>query len=152
MFTAGDAFLVRIALLAVEMNTPGRCGETLSVLDAASPTICAAAETIYEDDFESGPNGWSVAHSGPFGPPTPYDWVQTQDPLPFDRPGAAWYCEDRDIGDCNMQDESARHSLFSPPIDLPDEAAFPFLSFTHYMESEAGWDGGNLRRFARESC
>ncbi|UCC31157.1 MAG: M4 family metallopeptidase [Phycisphaerales bacterium] len=140
MFTPADAAEVETALLAVEMDTPGRCGWTVHVLNSDPPSQCVMAAVIFEDDFEGGINGWSVSNSGP---PTPYDWVQT-DALPFGRDGTAWFCENGGAGDCDNQDESASHSLFSPPVNLPPDADFPYLAFTHYMESERGYDGGNL--------
>jgi Zn-dependent metalloprotease len=144
VFTVADAEQVDRALRAVEMDTPGRCGWTVEVLSSDPPNVCTARTIIFADDFESGINGWTFSNTGPFGPPTPYDWVQTTTALPFRRPGAAWHCEDRNIGNCADQDETARHSLFSPPIVLPAEADSPFVSFTHYMESEPSWDGGNV--------
>jgi len=140
MFTSADAVDVETALLAVEMDTPGRCGWTVDVLSSDPPGRCAMATVVFEDDFESGTNGWTVSNSGPA---TPYNWVKTST-LPFGRDGVAWFCENSNLGDCNSQDESARHSLFSPPITLPRDADFPYVSFRHYMESEPGYDGGNL--------
>jgi hypothetical protein len=144
MFSAADALEVDRALLAVEMNTPGSCGWTVEILDPDPPNQCTARTVIFADDFEGGDTGWTVSTTGPSGPPTPYDWARTTDPLPFGRPGVAWYCENDNLGDCDGQDESARHSLFSPPIAVPAEAEFPFVAFAHYMESEPAWDGGNL--------
>ncbi|MGD2111572.1 MAG: M4 family metallopeptidase, partial [Phycisphaerae bacterium] len=143
-FTQFDATQVDLALRAVEMDTRGRCGWSYAVLDSDPPTECADATVIYEDDFESGANGWAVSNTGPFGPPTPYDWAQTSEGLPFSRSGIAWHCEDRNIGDCDEQNESAVHSLMSPLIPLPPEARHVYASFTHYMESEPGWDGGHV--------
>ncbi len=140
MFTVADAEEVDKALMAVEMDTPGRCGWTVHVLSSELPNQCAASAILFEDDFESGIGGWTVYNSGP---PTPYDWVQVTE-LPFERPGAAWFCSDPNLGDCDSQDESARHSLVSPPIMLPADAEFPYLAFTHYMQSEPAYDGGNV--------
>ncbi|MFH0981710.1 MAG: M4 family metallopeptidase, partial [Planctomycetota bacterium] len=144
LFTAADAFEVDKALLAVEMNTPGACGASVPVLDSAAPLLCTARATLFADDFESGTNGWAVSNSGP---PTPYDWVQTSGPLPFQRPGAAWFCSDPDIGDCSTSgvNEAAVHSLFSPVIATPAEVNLPALVFTHFVETEPRWDGGDVR-------
>ena len=142
LFIADDAAQVDRALLAVEMNTPGRCGQTTPVLNPDPPPECAAHTIISANDFENGAGAWTVSNSGP---PTPYDWVLTDEPLPFGRSGTAWFCADRNIGDCAAWDESAVHSLFSPPIALPDDAKFPVLTFTHCVETERGWDGGNLK-------
>lgn len=140
MFTAADAEQVDRALLAVEMNTEGACGATVDVLNSDPPELCEGRQVIFEDDFEGGSNGWTVHNTMP---PTPYDWVQVGD-LPFDRPGTGWFGEDRHVGDCEGQDESAAHYLTSPPISLPDDLFEPTLVFTHFVETEPGWDGGNL--------
>jgi len=144
VFTASDAAEVDKALLAVEMNTEGACGASTSVLDPTPPTLCDYRLTIYQDNFEAGVNGWTVSHTGPGGPPTPYDWAQTG-ALPLGRAGTAWFADDPSIGNCNTIDESAVHSLFSPSIVLPSQLTSPTLMFTHYLESEAFYDGGNVK-------
>ncbi|MGD2107984.1 MAG: M4 family metallopeptidase [Phycisphaerae bacterium] len=138
-FTAADAAEVDKALRAVEMNTVGACGEP-SVVDDTPPELCDGRQLIYADNFEHGANGWSVDNTNP---PTPYDWVQTQD-LPYERPGTAWYAEDRSVGDCDAQDESAVHYLASPPIVMPLNLFEPKAVFTHSVFTESGYDGGNL--------
>jgi hypothetical protein len=60
-------------------------------------------------------------------------------------PGVGWFAEDRDIGDCQTADESAVHSLMSPPIDLFENATQPTLTFTHFITTEPKYDGGNLK-------
>lgn len=140
MFTTADAAEVDKALLAVEMNTEGACGATVPVLDPTPPELCEGRQIVFEDDFETGPDGWTVHNTNP---PTPYDWVQVGD-LPFDRPGTAWFGEDRHIGDCAVFIESAAHYLTSPTIQLPPDIFEPTLAFTHYVETEPEWDGGNL--------
>jgi len=144
VFTAADAAEVDESLLAVEMDTPGACGQTVSVLIPDTPVRCANRTLIYADDFENGTNGWTVSHAGPAGPPTPYDWEQTTD-LPLGRSGTAWFGADPGIGNCSTVDESAVHSLFSPAIVLPAETEVPVLDFTHLLATEGGWDGGNVK-------
>ncbi len=141
VFTADDAAQVEMALRAVEMNTPGRCGQTLSLLDPNPPPQCPHKTVVFADDFENGVHGWTVSNSNP---PTPYDWERTTATLPFGREGAAWFCDDPDLGDCDKQDESAVHSLVSPPIFLAGDDGRLLLSFTHYLAAETSWDGGNV--------
>ncbi|UCE62286.1 MAG: M4 family metallopeptidase [Phycisphaerales bacterium] len=142
-FTAEDAAEVDKALLAVEMNTDGLCGATNLFFDPDPPEQCSNRTTVYTSDFENGPNGWySFVTIG--NPPTPSPWQWTTD-LPAFREGFAWFCSDPDIGDCGSQDESAVHSLYSPVIALPPAAADLRLIFAHYVATETGWDGGNLR-------
>lgn len=140
MFTAADAASIDQALLAVELNTAGACGEVIPTLDSAPPPVCEQEIVIFADDFEGGAAGWTVENSAP---PTPYDWQQVQD-LPFDRPGTAWFCEDRLVGDCQTVDETSTHDLVSPSIVVP--AAFKTLTlrFTHFVEVEPRFDGGQV--------
>ncbi len=140
-FTEDDALQVDLALQAVEMNTPGRCGRTIAVLDPRTPRQCGRRVLLFQDGFESTQSGWTTAHTDS---PTPYDWVISSEPLPHDRPGRAWFCADPDLGDCDKVDESALHSLISPPIQLPATLDFPLLRFTHYLDTELGYDGGNV--------
>ncbi len=145
VFTQSDADEINKALLAVEMNTRGRCGAN-EVLDADPPTECTPRDGIYFDDFESGVNGWTVSHVGPFGGGVnPYDWTQESGGLPDGWPGTVWFCDDLNAGNCGTQDESAAHSLFSPSIVMPMGVNSPTLAFNHFMESEALWDGGNIK-------
>ena len=143
-FTLDDATSVARALLAVEMDTRGRCGETVTVLDSTPRRICGNARVIFEDDFEGGGGAWRAYHESPASLPTPYDWVVISESLPFDRAGSVWFCENLDAGDCQEEDETAVHYLVSPPIALPTDANFPYLAFTHYLATEGGWDGGTL--------
>ncbi len=140
--TADDVLEVARALRAVEMDTAGQCGFGDRVLTSNAAFRCPSWTTIFVDDFESGADGWMMFNSGP---PTPYDWALTTGVLPFGRPGVAWFCEDRNIGDCDEQDESAVHSLLSPVIVLPGDADSTMLSFTHYIRTEGSWDGGNVK-------
>lgn len=142
VFTAFDATQVNEALLAVEMNTTGACGASEFLLVSTPPFVCPNGPTIFEDNFESGTNGWTVSNSNP---PTPYNWVQTSGGLPFGRGGTVWLGEDRSVGDCSSVVEAATHSLTSPIINIPAGVNRPLISFTHYLASEPSWDGGNIR-------
>jgi len=145
VFTAFDAVQVNEALLATEMNTTGRCGAN-EVLAAEIPDPCSTQSMIYSDHFTAGnPNGWTLSVSGPTGPPTPYQWVLRNSGLPAGITGTAWFAEDRNIGNCTSQDESAIHALTTPVINLPATVVGLTLGYTHYVETEAGYDGGNVK-------
>ena len=140
MFTAFDAEQVDKALLAVEMNTEGACGYSPDVLEPDDPAQCSPRDVIYQDGFESGANGWTVANTASN---TVYDWELVNN-LPFDRVGTAWFVEDLDSS-CSAPSEHARHSLISPVIALPSALEFPTVAFTHYIRCEYEWDGGNIK-------
>ena len=145
MFTAGDAAQVNNALLAVEMNSRGRCGAggfpPDMVLLPDAPPSCPNAVTIRADDFENGTADWTVQST----PAVPEDWVLRNGTLPLGRPGTAWFVQNKANGICALSDESATHSLRSPLIDMPANMDHPLMSFTHLMKCESGWDGGNIR-------
>ena len=147
VFTAADALQVDLALRAVEMDTDGRCGHQLPSMDPTPPVECTPQSIVFEDDFESGVNGWSVENTADPASQTPYDWTQVQDLSvhPLERPGTLWHVEDRDIGDCDASPENARHSLISPPIQLPSDLNLATLSFDHVFHVEPTADGGNLK-------
>ncbi len=141
VFTAHDAEQVELALRAVEMDTPGRCGAIDPILDPTPQEFCPSRDTIYQDDFEQGTADWTVMNTNP---PTPYDWVQRSG-LPMEMAGTAWFAEDRNIGNCQTINESAVHSLISPVIGLFEDSTAPTLAFTHFVATELGYDGGNLK-------
>ncbi len=64
VFTTHDATQVDRALRAVEMDTPGRCGASVDVLDEAPAPTCADSVTLFADDMEGDLSGWSVSHEG----------------------------------------------------------------------------------------
>lgn len=138
MFTSFDAEQVDLALRAVEMNTPGLCGEQDNVLSSDPAPDCGPTNLIYSDDFESGAPGWTVENSAP---PTPFDWALTSD-LPFLRPGTAYFVQN---GGFTGADEAGTHTLRSPAVVLPAGTNFPVLSFDHLMQCERRWDGGLVR-------
>lgn len=138
LFTAVDADQVDKALRAVEMDTPGACGQTEPPLDSTAPSRCSQADDVFADDFESGAGGWTVSNSTP---PTPYDWQLVSD-LPFGRTGNAWFIEDRNVGDCDLLNEASVHDLVSPAMQTPVDFETLTLEFTHFMETEPRYDGG----------
>jgi len=144
-FTAADAMEVDKALLAVELNTLGLCGANEVLVGGDPPSPCEPGTMVFFDDLESGVNGWTVSVSGPSGPPTPYNWGQATS-LPLGEPGTAWFANDPNLGDCGAVDESAVHSLFSPTISvLANEDWPPYAQFRHFVATESGYDGGNVK-------
>jgi Zn-dependent metalloprotease len=123
-FTADDAVQVDQALVAVEMNTAGRCG---SVFTTEEPILCDNRVQVYKETFESGAGGWSGGSS---------QW-QLKTGLPG-RSGKAWYCPDPSSGG------ASKHTLTSPEIVIPANVAGLGVVFTHYFNVEEFWDGGNV--------
>lgn len=119
-------------------------GQTDVVLDDADPsTLCTLPQVLFHDDFENGAGRWTVTNSGA---PTTFSWMLSTNPLPFGRPGVAWFAGDFPNGvGCLTGGTSASHSLQSPEIPLPAGLTSLQLVFTHYLSSEGQFDGGNLK-------
>ena len=61
-------------------------------------------------------------------------------------PGSAFFGIDFPGGTCAPGgDESGVLHLVSPQITIPASVARPRLTFDHWVATEAGWDGGNLK-------
>ncbi len=146
--SAADCAQVSEAMAAVEMRTPPTQCNFQPILAQDPPDRCeagAAQANVFFDDFESNPIGaWTVSHETPSATFTPRDW-EWATTLP-EREGAALFGPDPDIGDCSpAADESGVLHADSPVITLPPGAANPRLTFDHWVATEAGWDGGNLK-------
>ncbi|MCB1845389.1 MAG: M4 family metallopeptidase, partial [Halioglobus sp.] len=151
IISAADCAAVTSAIAAVEFRTPPtQCGfEPLLQPDA--PQLCenlGALQVGTFEDFESGslPAGWTVGSRDVANPATfdTPDWA-VRSSLP---PGAnglfAAFVPDVLVGNCLDDDESGVVYLDSPAISLP-AGDVPRMAFDHWVATEAGWDGGNLK-------
>jgi hypothetical protein len=159
--TAADCAQVAAAVAAVELRTPPvQCGFK-PLLAPNPPPLCAPREDLkrlFADDFERGHGrygpgrrddrpgtGWRVSHTALTVDFTPRDWEVVSD-LPDDRRGSAFFATDPDIGTCAPGgDESGVLHLDSPRIWIPRSVVAPRLTFKHWVATEPGWDGGNLK-------
>ena len=152
--TASDCTQVANTMTAVEMRTaPVQCNFQ-PMLDKDTPALCGPGfeeNVVWEEDFEDGLAGWTAeqeladlqGYAGGFGAP----WEATSD-APGDHPGGVVYGPAPSRGDCSgdgVNDFSSRDSIISPEVTLPDDAVAPRLSFDHYVATEAGYDGGNVK-------
>jgi Zn-dependent metalloprotease len=151
IITHSDCAQVAKALLAVEMRNPPTQCNFQPLLAKNPPPLCAAhrfATPLFHDDFDHGRSStarWSVSHVGATPDFTPRDWQVVSD-LPDGRCGKAFFAPAPDIGTCAPGgDESGVLSLDSPQIAIPASVSAPMLTFEHWVATEAGWDGGNLK-------
>jgi Zn-dependent metalloprotease len=151
IMSASDCAQVAKAALAVELRTPPTQCNFQPLLAKSPPPLCAAggfATQLFHDNFENGNSSmarWSVSHSGITADFTPRDW-QVVSGLPDNRPGSAFFGPDPDIGTCGPGgDETAVLHLVSPKITIPASVADARLTFDHWVATEPGWDGGNLK-------
>jgi Zn-dependent metalloprotease len=117
------------------------------------PALCdgkgRAAQNVFKETFDKGLAAWDtdqqVVFPGGFGAP----WVATSDaPTGNGAPhrGAVAYGPAPDRGVCSngADDFSSRDGLISPVVVMPSSNA-PKLSWDHYVATEVGFDGGNVK-------
>ena len=150
VITTTDCAAVSAMTQAVELRkAPTQCNFR-PLLDKNAPDICGAGEkrnVIWKDDFEAGLGNWTLTSRAVYSGAKAYDW-SADSTLPGDRTGTAAYGPAPDEGDCSATagDISGSSSMTSAPILLPgagQKAAR--LTFDHYVATEAGYDGGNLK-------
>lgn len=149
IINATDCAQVAKTALAIELRTvPTQCAFT-PILGQNPPAACDAGTTavpLLTDSFDGGRRvgvKWQVSHSGT-ADFTARDWYVNKG-LPNGRPGYAIYAADYTGGSCAPGgDESGVMKLESPEIVIP--AGGPTrLSFDHWVSTEAGFDGGNVK-------
>jgi len=164
--SAADCAEVSKAIAAVELRTPpSQCGFQ-PLLAQNPPPLCEAgsehASDIFMDGFERrhGPdqdafgrannNGqnrtWRITHDAVTPPDfTNRDWLIVSD-LPDGREGSAFFGADPTYGTCGPGgDESAVLHLDSPKVAIPQNASDLRLAFDHWIATENGWDGANIK-------
>ncbi|MDU0355423.1 M4 family metallopeptidase [Paraglaciecola aquimarina] len=151
IITASDCLQVEAIVAAVELRTePVQCGFT-PLLAKDAPPLCenlGATNTIFSEDFESNtlPTGWTVS-SHDVADPATFDspgWLVMGD-LPSGANGSfAAFAPDLVVGNCELDTEAGVVNLDSPIIQLPADV-IPHVAFDHWVATEAGWDGGNLK-------
>jgi Zn-dependent metalloprotease len=153
IITAADCDAVASAMLAVEMRMePVQC-EFEPLLAKNPPPLCdsptKSSRVFFQDDFERGESSldrWTISHFAVTPEDfTERDWDVVSD-LPDDRAGRAFFAPDPTYGTCAPGgDESAVLHLDSPQITIPASAKNLRVAFDHWLATEFGWDGGNLK-------
>lgn len=162
VITASDCAQVAAAAAAVELRTPPTACNFQPLLAKNPPPLCTKkVKKIFKDSFESDDveeegdhdgeheslpgSRWTVSHTAVTADFTPRDW-QVVSGLPDGRGGNAFFGPDPDIGTCAPGgDESAVLHLVSPKIKIAPNVTAPRLTFDHWVATEPGWDGGNLK-------
>ncbi len=150
--TAADCAAVDAMIEAVELRVdPSAQCNFQPLLQQNPPPLCTNTKnppTFYHEDFEDGLAGWTLTNQGVFSGWPGLDWTQASS-LPGDRAGSAAFAPDPIIGSCDggAGDISGVMFMESPPIHLPNNQTHSpfFATFEHYVATEAGWDGGNLK-------
>ncbi len=147
---ASDCAQVGKAVLAVEMRTPpAQCGFQ-PMLAKEPPPLCetGSLRSLFASNFENGgstADRWTVSHTAVTADFTPRDWT-VSGKLPGGRPGRALFGIDFTGGTCAPGgDQSGVQEIVSPEITIPAAVAAPRVTFDHWVSTEAGFDGGNLK-------
>ena len=148
---AAHCTAVANAIAAVELRTPPSQCDLSPLLNPNAPPLCTApqvATAFHTQRWENGLAGWTVgreliAQPNQFSIP---NWSIVGN-LPDGRAGqAAFGPAPFDNGDqCQTLDESGVTYLQSPVLTVPTYATSPRLTFDHWIATEVGWDGGNLK-------
>ncbi|MFD2167161.1 M4 family metallopeptidase [Thalassotalea euphylliae] len=151
IISVADCGQVTDIIAAVELRTPPtQCGFE-PLLSADAPALCEAkgqVQTFFSEDFETNaiPSGWT-ASSHDVANPSTFDspgW-SVIDNLPFGANGNyAAFAPNLIAGNCGADTEAGVINLDSPVIELP-EGVVPNVAFDHWVATETGWDGGNLK-------
>ncbi len=152
IISTADVTEVEQAMQAVEMSTsPTQCNFQ-PILAKNPPALCAPGDKLkvrFKDTFEDvvlSNSLWSVSHEAVTPADfTDRDWVIVTE-LPDNRAGKGFFGVNPNIGTCGPGgDESGVLHLTSPQITIPSSASAPRISFDHWIATEIGWDGGNVK-------
>lgn len=155
--TTADCDAVAAANAAVELRTPPTQCNFTPLLNPNAPALCEGLgqmSSIFTETWESGDlsQGWNVGTrevANPASFDTP-DWAVVSS-LPGGGspvPGSTYaaFVADLVVGACTPDDtEAGVLWLESPKITLPISTTVPRLAFDHWVATELGWDGGNVK-------
>jgi Zn-dependent metalloprotease len=149
---ASDCEQVTTMTAAVELRTPPTFCNFAPLLNPALPALCSSATTsgvvqnIQSFDLETDPTAsWTATRTVTSPDFTERDWTWVN-ALPSGRAGSGFFAPNPNIGTCAPGgDESGVLHLTSPPIALPMTTSFARATFEHWVATEAGFDGGNVK-------
>lgn len=143
--TEHDCAQVATAMVATEMAESLRCVYH-PILRPDAPPVCDGAEILFTEDFENGLDGWELASEGERAAWPGWQWEAAGD-LPGGRAGRAAFAIDARAGSCDsyvIDDVSGRFSMTGPAQIAPADTGGLLVRFDHYVETQRGFDGGNV--------
>ncbi len=146
---AADCTQVTNMIAAVELRrAPVQCNFQ-PLLKPGGPSLCGAGfstKTVWSEAFEDGLTGWEKDSEIVYPGGGSLPWQADATP-PGGRTGGVARGDGGDGGSCSEGpgDFSSRDSITSPVVTLPSGLNAPKLSFDHYVATEAGFDGGNVK-------
>lgn len=146
--TAEDCSAVDAVIDAVELELePEQCNFK-PILAKNAPSLCGKkfkTKTIWKDDFQNGLGKWKHTETVVYEGGNGYKWRTTSD-VPGSHGTKVAFDPAPDEGDCSTSagDISSANGIVSPNVKLPGGGARK-LSFQHYVATEYGYDGGNVK-------
>ena len=146
-----DCSQVKRAMQAVEMRlTPVQCGARPPLLAQNPPAVCPPSNrsprNVFSDNFEKPAQSkklWSTSNDGTTPDFTERGWTIIRNAP--ERKGRVYFGPHSLHGTCAPGgDETAVLHLDSKAFEVPPGNA-PRLSFDHWLSTEPGWDGSNVK-------
>lgn len=146
VITANDLVQLGKVLLAVEMRTPPPCKVPKLFADAPPQCDGAISGVIFQENFEDGLAGWTASAI----PTDPVNFTSRNWAAVASKRGKSnvAFAADPNIGDCSAGtgSETGVLRLQSPSITIPPGTSGDILmSFYHFVATEGGYDGGNIK-------
>ena len=147
--TPADCIMVAAASDAVELRLdPTEQCDFQPLLNPNAPSACGKkfrTKTVWKEDFEDGLTGWKKSERLFFDVGRGFDWKATTS-APNHKSRAA-FAPDPIVGSCmgDADDISSANAITSKKITVKKGARTARMTFDHYMASEGGWDGGNVK-------
>lgn len=147
--TPADCAQVDAMVSAVELRLdPSDQCNFKPLLRPNAPSACGKGTRtvkVYGENFSDGLRGWRQSRRVPNKGAHGFKWRAVDDAP--DHSGGTAFAPDPVTGSClgDSDDISSRNSLVSPKIRMPRRVRAPRLTFDHYVATEAGWDGGNVK-------
>jgi Zn-dependent metalloprotease len=145
--TANDCTQLSGAITATQLRTnPTQCNFT-TLLKQGAPGPCGPGTKqvdVWKDNFDSGLGNWTPSETVVYSGGNGYAW-QASTSAPHHTGGVA-YGPDPNVGTCSggVGDISSSDAITSPVIGLPSGTKSR-LMFDHYVATETGYDGGNVK-------
>jgi Zn-dependent metalloprotease len=151
---AADCAQVAAVSDAVEFRAePTQCNYQ-PMFNQDRPALCDAGQstqTVFKEAFKNGiPGSWGADQEIVYPDGEGAPWVARSDAPTGNadpHPGGVAYGPAPDQGICGgtAGDFSSRDGLISKVILMPDNTKAPKLSWDHYVATEVGFDGGNVK-------
>ncbi|MCV2355243.1 M4 family metallopeptidase [Paucibacter sp. B2R-40] len=150
VISASDCEQVAKMATAVELRTPPTQCNFQPLLAKAPPALCTSGSVapLLSDSFDGGKRvgvKWLVSYAGNNPEFTPRNFGVVTG-LPDGRAGYALFAADANIGSCAAgSNQAGLQRVESPEITIPAGSADVKLTFDHYVATESGYDGGNIK-------